>query len=153
VRLFYSRSGELPDGFARRNPRHFGGAAEPNVERVLIDGDWPAVTEAYVAAGVPVEQLVPADAPAPAPVVENPTRFSLSPEARAEVEIPDAWRELPWVGPSDAMTLRSLGARLSDKPVLNKAQAAAAIEAELQRRAAAPPQADEGPAEPSPPAE
>ncbi|RVD44202.1 hypothetical protein EN742_02945 [Mesorhizobium sp. M4A.F.Ca.ET.020.02.1.1] len=49
---------------------------------------------------------------------------------RSNIEIPDNWNELP------ASDLRTLADSLSDTPTRNKAEAIAAIETELARRAA-----------------
>lgn len=46
----------------------------------------------------------------------------------AQVEIIEAWEHLDWGA------YRSLGSSLSESPVANKAEATAAIEAELKRR-------------------
>lgn len=50
--------------------------------------------------------------------------------SRASVDIPDDWQGLSWP------QKRALGALLTDDPVTNKAEAEAAIAAELERRAA-----------------
>jgi hypothetical protein len=44
------------EGRTFRNPQHFQGA-EKGATKVFIDGNWPAITEAYDAAGVPVASI------------------------------------------------------------------------------------------------
>ena len=63
---------------------------------------------------------------------------SLSPADRAAVPIPENWRDLPWIARADAVSIRSIAALVSDTPVRNAADAKAAIEAELARRASDP---------------
>lgn len=78
----------------------------------------------------------PAAAPAPAantpPPGEHQRETVEGPEAilaaRAKVEIPEGWAELPW---TDRL---KLAAQLSDTPVRNGEEVAKAIEAELARR-------------------
>jgi hypothetical protein len=52
-------------------------------------------------------------------------------EMRDAVQIPDNWQDLPWAG------LSSLAAKVSPTPIKTKADAEAAIEAALARRAGA----------------
>lgn len=69
-------------------------------------------------------------APGPAAPGQGVQRDAGDPPAApiADVPIPDGWRALRW---SD---LRALAARVSDTPIHDKADALAAIEAELARR-------------------
>jgi len=66
-----------------------------------------------------------------APVVAKPWSppTPLQPSPTAMVEIPPAWRELPWA------QMRSLAAKVATAPVRTQADAVAAIEAEIARRA------------------
>jgi hypothetical protein len=142
--LVYSRqsTGFLP-GVAYSNPRFFTSPRE-GVTKVYLVGDWPNIRAAYEARGVPVEQAEPGtkigDAAGPKPV-SAPRHLTpgVDPDTRAQTHIPDNWRELPWTGPADTLTLRQLGALVSPTPVLRKAEAVAAIEAELERRGQAEP--------------
>jgi hypothetical protein len=117
----------LGPGQVQLNPRHFQ-APRADASKVYFIGDWPKIEAAYTALGVPVERLdaAPAVEPPPAAVMPLPT---LPVEARAEVEIPQDWRDLSWP------QVRSLAAQFASEPVLNKAQAVDAVEAELARRA------------------
>lgn len=125
MRLFYSQTERPTDGAEYRNPRFFG-EIEAGVEAVTVHGEWPEIVLAYVAAGVPV-QIVGAETPSsPAPPAAP------LPLAR----IPDRWRDLPWVGKAGGLTLRAVAEMVSGMRVINKAQAVAAIEAELARREA-----------------
>lgn len=57
MRLFYSQTRRPPSqGMEFRNPRLFS-APEPMVSKVIIDGHWPKVEAAYLAAGAKVEVL------------------------------------------------------------------------------------------------
>ena len=109
------------------NPRFFS-TPRAGVTKVFLVGDWPKIEAAYKALGVPVERLdvAPAAKPSPAAAMPLPT----VPEAeRAAVAIPEDWRDLSWP------QIRSLAAQFASEPVLNKADAVAAVEAELARRA------------------
>jgi len=55
---------------------------------------------------------------------------------RSKVFIPENWQALPWVGAADTMTIRTLGALVSDTPVKNRNDAVFAIQAEVDRREA-----------------
>lgn len=126
MHLFYSRTaGLLPDGAIFRNVRFFAGAEE-GASLVTVEGDHPEVADAYEAAGVPVERIGVAE---PAPQRDAPP-FAPNPDA-GSVEIPDDWRDLSW------QPLRKLAAQIAPV-VLNKADATAAIEGEIKRRAATP---------------
>lgn len=134
IELIYSQQAtDYIEGRAYSNPRFFT-TPRSGVGKVFVVGDWPDIVAAYEALGVPVERMDAATAvgapPAP-PVPEPPIVPRLDTEARAAVEIPADWQGLPWP------KLRKLGASFSDAPVLNKADAGAAIEGELARRAGA----------------
>lgn len=81
----------------------------------------------------------PAPAPQPEPEADPAAADTGEPQAgepagdppAGEVDIPADWRDLTW------QQQRSLAAKLTTDPVGNKAAAVAAIEAELERRAAA----------------
>lgn len=141
--VVYSRSrNPLSAGRLHQNPRIFA-AIVPEATAVFIDGDWPDVEGAYVAAGVPVSHI---DAAGNILNTAEPTRASTLAEVmpdfaapktdadRAHVEIPANWRDLPWSAAGEALSLRRLANRLSDEPVLKKADALAVIEAEARRR-------------------
>lgn len=127
-------------GRTQLNPRFFAATIE-GATRVLILGDWPKIRAAYEALGVPVERLDEEAAIASPTVFEAAEALvqAVPADERASVYIPDDWRELGWTRPSEGrdLTLRGLAAMFSDAPVLNKAQAVEAIEAELERRAGA----------------
>lgn len=134
IELIYSRqASDFVEGKAYSNPRFFSTPRE-GVSKVFIVGDYPNIRKAYEARGVPVVQL--GDAPAAAPLSTAKPPASLTPGLadgeRAKVEIPTDWRGLSWP------KLRGLGSQFSNEPVLNKAGATAAIEAEIARRAARP---------------
>lgn len=138
MEILYSRSARsLKPGQVYQNPRFFQSPLD-GASRVLIEGDWPKIADAYAASGVPVEQVGGhPQAPEPQTAAAQATLVPGADEAtRAEAYIPDNWRELPWTGSADTLTLRQLGALVSPVPVLKKADAIAAIEAELARRAA-----------------
>lgn len=94
--------------------------------------------------GSPVENEAPApspEAPAEPPYSEISLQELMTPVPGGDagsvvirydpgIEIPSDWRDLPWP------KLRSLAASLStaDAPVINKADAVARIEAEIERR-------------------
>jgi hypothetical protein len=132
--LIYSRqaTGFVP-GRAYSNPRFYTRPRE-GVTKVYLVGDWPKIEADYKALGVPVERL---DAP---PALDDSTRDTVvrngaarfvsdvPQDERAAIEIPADWSGLSWPA------LRGLATKLSDTPVLNKADATAAIEAELARR-------------------
>lgn len=151
--LIYSQqSTDYMPGKAYANPRHFSTPRE-GVTKVYLVGDWPLVREAYEAIDVPVEQLDEAKARCAAAGIPGPAQpqtqapASLTPTApsdvRGSIEIPADWKALPWTAKGGAPSLRSLASKLSETPVLNKAQGEAAIEAELARRAAAETEGDE----------
>lgn len=127
MRLIYSRERRaLNVGEQFRNPRFFAGV-EVGASTVEIHGHFPNIEGAYMAAGVPVEVIGGAPA-SPAPAV-----FAMGQAQRegcpGEEPIPADWRGLDWP------ELRSLAAKVSDEPIISKADAEAAIEAELARRA------------------
>lgn len=124
----------LCEGRAFRNPRFFSGA-EDGVTAAHVVGDWPRVVEAYRALGVPVS-VTGGPPEAPAQTFDPPAILQpVADDMKARVYIPEDWQDLPYNGPADAgITLRSLAALVSDEPVTRKAEAVAAIEAELARR-------------------
>lgn len=136
MELVYGRERHpLAQGRAFRNARFFDGPEE-GATKVYLIGDLPMIAAAYAAIGV---EVVHADAPAPPrPALAAPA--ALTPVAptdeRGEIYIPDDWADLPWAKPAEGrdLTLRGLAAMFSAEPVLNKAEAKAAIEAELARR-------------------
>jgi hypothetical protein len=142
----------LERGRSFRNPRFFTGT-EDGVSRVIVVGDWPAVVRAYKAEGAEVVQGKDADAvrralaspPAQAAESAYVSPQEIAEAARAAVDIPETWRELPWP------ERRRLAQNFSTDRVLNRALAAAAITAELARRGPAvgepepEPTTDEGP--------
>lgn len=86
-----------------------------------------------------VSATPPVNSPPVAPATEPERRISPPAEPRAEqlaVAIPDDWRELPYI-PRKAgePSLKSLASRVSDAPIVSKAVAIAAIEAEIEKRA------------------
>lgn len=142
MELIYSRqASDYIKGRAYSNPRFYS-APRRGVTKVYLVGDWPKIEADYKALGVPVERLDEADAstkPKPEPSAEEALgrlTAQTTADERAQIYIPDDWRDLPWTRPAEGrdLTLRGLGAMFSDAPVLNKAQAVAAIMAELARR-------------------
>lgn len=133
MKIVYSREAHPRAGYERRNPRHFTGS-EAGVEHVVIVGDYPAITDAYLAQGVPVEHHGRPD------LDRKPAAVALishQDEDPGVVVIPDDWRDLPWSQPdADGLSLRRLASLVSPEPVINKAQAVEAVEAELARREA-----------------
>jgi hypothetical protein len=127
VEVVYTRERRaLKRGQMFQNPRFFDGPIS-GAKRVLLDGDYPRITEAYARQGVPVSRTDALEVSA-AP---------LPPHEPHAIIIPDDWRDLPWTqraGESGA-TLRALASAISDKPVVNKAEAVEVVEAELARRA------------------
>lgn len=123
------------EGAAYENPRHFTGPRAGVTEAVVI-GDFPRIVAAYEGLDVKVTRPdLEAKRAETAAVVA--ARSSLSPDERANLYIPDDWRDLPWTQKTgeDGLTLRALASSLSDEPVLNKTSAAEVVEAELRRRA------------------
>lgn len=55
---------------------------------------------------------------------------------RSKVHIPENWAALPWVGPANELTIRALGALVSDDPIKNRNDAVFAVQAEVDRREA-----------------
>ena len=54
--VYATRKPANVEGRVFRNPRFFT-APEKGVTKVYIDGDWPAVREAYTKADIPVEPI------------------------------------------------------------------------------------------------
>jgi hypothetical protein len=135
MKIVYSQTAvALKEGETYRNPRFFAGVEE-GVEAVSIHGDWPEIAKAHLDAGVDVSVITP---PAPPLWLENAAAplflFPVLPEdERSSIHIPNDWRELRYTGRA-GLTLRSLASKLSDEPILNRAQAEAAVMAELARR-------------------
>lgn len=139
IELIYSQqSGDFIKGRAYANPRFFT-TPRSDVAKVFLVGDWPNIRAAYEAQGVPVEQIDEGKAVAAEPM-DRRAPADLTPAAptveRGSIYIPDNWRDLPWKGGADVLTIRQVAAAVSDAPVINKAQAVEAIEAELRRRRA-----------------
>lgn len=56
VEVIYSaRRDNFEDGKIYRNPRYFGTPLADGVDRVVVDGDWPAVVKGYESIGIDVE--------------------------------------------------------------------------------------------------
>lgn len=131
LELIYSQqAGDFIAGRAYSNPRFFT-TPRAGVSKVFLVGDWPNIRAAYEAMDVPVERLDPEEAAAPPPgTAKAPESLvpTLEGEARDAIAIPDDWADLSW------QKKRSLASSFSDTPILNGAQAAEAIEAELRRR-------------------
>jgi hypothetical protein len=140
MELIYSRqASDFIKGRAYANPRFYS-RPRSGVTKVFIVGEWPHIEADYKALGVEIVKLsdgttVTAGATA-APPVESLARTVPLAE-RADVEIAEDWANLPWP------QLRQLGQALCADRVLNKAQAAEAVEAELARRAAVRAKAEE----------
>lgn len=140
MEIVYSQTRHpIADGRTQQNPRFFSGPLK-GATAVFVVGDFPRIVEAYCAAGVKVEVIGGPEAPStPASAPESLTPVA---QDRGAVEIPEGWQSLPYTGKAHALTLRQLAALVSDEPILNKAQAVAAIEAELERRKGPTPAAD-----------
>lgn len=122
MEIAYSRTLTLlPGGRKYRNPRHFTGA-EPGVTAIWLSEELPDIAEAYLSAGAVVH------GPTPGQVREYRAAPLAPPLDPAGVVIPDDWADLGWQG------LRALANQLTAVPVINKAEAAAVIEAEIVRR-------------------
>lgn len=143
MELIYSRqASDFIKGRVYSNPRFYA-SPRRGVTKVYLVGDWPKIEADYRALGVPVERLDEEAAsakPKPEPSAEEAlARLTAQTAAdeRALIYIPDDWRDLPWTRPTADrdLTIRGLACMLSDAPVINKAQAVAAIQAELNRRA------------------
>ena len=136
MEIVYGRSRHpLADGKTFRNARFFD-APEAGATRVYLLDDAPEIAAAYERLGVEVVHASPPRAlrePTQAPESLTP---AVADAARAAIYIPDDWADLPWSRPTEDrdLTLRGLAAMFSSEPVLNKAEAKAAIEAELARR-------------------
>lgn len=142
--LIYSRQdGDFIQGRAYSNPRFFS-TPRSDVSKVFIVGHYPNIREAYERLGVPVEQLDPSASVAQAAQAHPEGIVGAPLEQRAAVAIPEDWRDLKWTAPADQLSLRQLGALVSDTPVLKKADAIAAVEAELKRRRLDTPLEDAG---------
>ncbi|BAQ18318.1 hypothetical protein [Methyloceanibacter caenitepidi] len=120
--IYTAQKSGLKKGPRYANPRFFDGKPKRGVKKVVVVGDWPAVVDAYEAAGV---EVVTEETPRPKTFTEARVEKS----GRDVVEIPDDWQEMSW------QDKRKLAAQLSDVPVINSAGADAAIMAELDRRA------------------
>lgn len=126
IELIYSQQADgFVKGMAYSNPRFYS-TPRTGVSKVYLVGDWPKIEADYTALGVPVERLDAAPQPEPAPA---PAAVSHKAEDPGAVTIPEGWADLPW------QKLRSIASQVSDAPVKNAAEAKAAIEAELRRRA------------------
>lgn len=144
LELIYSRqSSDFIKGRAYSNPRFYSQPRQ-GVSKVYVVGDYPKIVSDYRALGVEVVEvdqnfaLAKRDTANPAVTGAKIVVPKVADEQRDGVEIPDDWRDLPWSRPTveGGPTLRGLGAAFSDTPVLNKADAFAAIEGELERRSA-----------------
>lgn len=139
IEIIYSQqASDFIPGRAYSNPRFFS-SPRSGVSKVFLVGDWPDIRAAYENLGVPVERL---DASAAERQVSSiplaPAPASKVAEDPGSVVIPEGWEALPWSKPgADGLTLRGLASSISPVPVLNKAEAIAAIEDELARRAPA----------------
>lgn len=90
------------------------------------------VAEGYVGGpGIAAPPPVAAGRPDPAPESDTVPDAAADDPPPGSVEIPDDWRALKWPA------LRSLASKVSDEPIHNHADAVAAIELELERRAGA----------------
>lgn len=125
--LIYSQQRtDFIEGRAYSNPRFFTSPRQ-GVTKVYLVGDWPKVEAAYKALGVPVEQLDPSmavGAPEP-PVLPKMLAHAEDP---GSVDIPEDWGGLDWPD------LRALAQKLTAEPVINAAQAAGVVAAEIARR-------------------
>lgn len=134
VEIIYSRqNSDFVKGKVYANPRFFS-TPRADAGKVFIIGDWPQVEAAYKARGVPVVILPDGLEPA-LQVSELAARRPPQPpppKPHPEVDIPETWQDLPWVGGEES--LRKLAGQLTEQPVINKAQAFAVITAELARR-------------------
>jgi hypothetical protein len=138
MKIVYSQTAVgLNEGEVFRNPRFFAGVEE-GVQAVTIHGHWPEIAKAHLDAGADVSVINPPPEPlrmgtAFAPVFLFP---GLPQDERSDIRIPEDWSTLRYTGRADAgLTLRSLASLISDEPILNRAQAEAAVRAELARRA------------------
>lgn len=138
---FYYSTTMTPFGQGKRfkNPQGFW-KVDLEATKVYVVGDWPRVVQKYEAANIPVVvikandrdvlygggEIKSPDVPVLVPAAPTPTA-----ERRAQqsaVVIPEGWEQMPWAD------LRRLAASVTDQPVVNKAQATAAIRNELALR-------------------
>lgn len=136
--VYSAQKTDFEPGKRYANPRFFSAIRE-GVSRVTVIGNWPDVVKAYEAAGVPVvvhgaTMMPTAKAGQTAP--DRPAPRTVEPrEQQAAIPIPPDWRELPYLPRSAGEPcLRALASQVSDTPIMNKASAIEAIEAELARR-------------------
>jgi hypothetical protein len=147
IELVYStqRNGFV-EGRAYANPRFYS-TPRSNISKVYLVGqscpNGQKIRADYEAQGVKVEVVdaagvTMAAAPKRQAAAAAPAHFTGLPEdTRGSVFIPEAWEDLPWTPkPDEDLSLRALAAMVSDTPIINKAQAKAAIIAELERRKA-----------------
>lgn len=52
--IYSDRRSGFESGKTYRNPRHFRAPLADGIERVVVEGDWPAVVAAYQALGIEV---------------------------------------------------------------------------------------------------
>lgn len=143
MELIYSRqASDFIKGRVYSNPRFYA-FPRRGVTKVYLVGVWPKIEADYKALGVPVERL-DEEAVTSKPKAEPSAEEALgrltaqtTAEERALVYIPEDWKDLPWTRPTAErdLTMRGLACMFSDAPIINKAQAVAAITAELNRRA------------------
>lgn len=122
------------------NPRHFS-TPRDGVSKVYVVGYWPEVVAAYRSIGVVVHVVEEVDYFGDPQAIFGDDNQQAAPKEKqqpernladlAAIEIPENWKEMPWVG-NDG--LRNLAQKFSDDQILNKGQATAAIRAELKRR-------------------
>lgn len=147
--VYSAQKSDFEPGKRYANPRFFSAVRE-GVSRVVVVGDWPEVVRAYEAADVPVtvqgatKRTATPSMPS-ALTVQGPgevkstmtvsVRTAEPREQQAGVPIPADWRDLPYLPRSAGEPcLRALASQVSSTPILNKALAIEAIEAELARR-------------------
>lgn len=129
IEIYYSQqASDFVAGRAYSNPRFFS-TPRANASKVYIYGNWPEIEAAYTTLGVPVERMD--SAPTVSPTAVKMPVMSYGEPGR--VTIPEGWRDLPWT--KGEVTLRGLASRVSTAKVINSADAIAAIEAEIARRA------------------
>lgn len=82
IPCYTNSRGPFPPGFDYRNPEYFG-APTPDVEHVVVVGDWPEVIAAYEAQGTTVERIEAL--PGADSAADDLTREGIAKMAKADV--------------------------------------------------------------------
>lgn len=130
--IYTSQKTGLEKGRRYANPRFFGGKARSGITKCIVVGNWPEVVAAYRGAGIEVE--IVKQERAKGNLMAPVNSFPREPE---KVDIPADYRERDW------NEIRKMASDVSPVPAINREQAIASIEAELERRGDEYPSDDE----------